>query len=83
METKKKIPFIRMILWANGVVDILAAIALFFPVFQIPLPGYASYTNQFAFMAGGWGIAAFTFGMGRIWASYQFEFYGLMVILGL
>jgi len=31
----------------------------------------------------GWGIAAFTFGIGRIWASYKFEFYWFMVILGL
>ena len=83
METKKKIPFIRIILLSNGVVDLLAAIALFFPVFKIALPGYDSYTNQFAFIAGGWGIAAFTFGIGRIWASYKFEFYWFMVILGL
>jgi len=83
METKKKIQFIRMILLSNGVVDLFAAIALFSPVFKIALPGYASYTNQFAFIAGGWGIAAFTFGIGRIWASYQFEFYWFMVILGL
>jgi len=83
METKKKIQFIRIILLSNGVVDLFAAIALFFPVFKIALPGYASYTNQFAFIAGGWGIAAFTFGIGRIWASYQFEFYWFMVILGL
>ena len=83
METKKKIKFIRIILLSNGVVDLFAAIALFFPVFKIALPGYASYTNQFAFIAGGWGIAAFTFGIGRIWASYKFEFYWFMVVLGL
>ena len=83
METKKKIQFIQIILLSNGVVDLFAAIALFFPVFKIALPGYASYTNQFAFIAGGWGIAAFTFGIGRIWASYKFEFYWFMVILGL
>ena len=83
MEIKKKIQFIRIILLSNGVVDLFAAIALFFPVFKIALPGYASYTNQFAFIAGGWGIAAFTFGIGRIWASYKFEFYWFMVILGL
>lgn len=83
MDTKKKIQFIRIILLSNGVVDLLAAIALFFPVFKIALPGYASYTNQFAFIAGGWGIAAFTFGIGRIWASYKFEFYWFMVTLGL
>ncbi|HER23743.1 MAG TPA: hypothetical protein ENO17_01615 [Candidatus Atribacteria bacterium] len=83
METKKKIQFIRVILLSNGVVDLFAAIALCFPVFKIALPGYASYTNQFAFIAGGWGIAAFTFGIGRIWASHKFEFYWFMVILGL
>ena len=83
METKKKIQCIRIILLSNGVVDLFAAIALFSPVFKIALPGYAFYTNQFAFIAGGWGIAAFTFGIGRIWASYKFEFYWFMVILGL
>ena len=50
---------------------------------NLPLPGYASYTNQLAFVAGGWGIAALTFGIGRIWASYKSEMYWIMVILGL
>ena len=36
-----------------------------------------------AFIAGGWGIAALIFGIGRIWTSYESEFYWVMVILGL
>lgn len=32
---------------------------------------------------GGWGIAALTFGIDRIWTSYKPEFYWVMVILGL
>jgi hypothetical protein len=57
--------------------------ALFFPVLNIPLPEYPSYTPQLAFVAGGWGIAALTFGIGRVWASYKSEFYWVMVIRGL
>ena len=83
MQTSKKIQIIRFILFSNGVVDIIAAIALFFPVLGIPLPGYGAYAYETAFVAGGWGIAALTFGIGRIWASYKSEFYRFMVVLGL
>jgi hypothetical protein len=83
MNVLKKTQQVRLILFSNGVIDLLAAIALFSPVLKLPLPGYPSYTNQLAFVAGGWGIAALTFGIGRIWASYKPEFYWIMVILGL
>lgn len=75
--------FIRIVLMTNGIFDLFAALALFFPVFNLPLPGYNSYTSELAFIGGGWGIAALTFGIGRIWASYKPEFYWLMTILGL
>jgi hypothetical protein len=78
-----KTRFVRFVLFSNGVIDLVAAAALFFPVLRLPLPGYASYTNQLAFIAGGWGIAALTFGIGRICSSYKPEFHRLMVILGL
>ena len=75
--------FVRVVLFSNGVVDLIAALALFFPVLMLPLPGYTSYTSELAFVAGGWGIAAFTFGVGRIWTSFKPEFHRVMVILGL
>ena len=75
--------FIRIVLMSNGIVDLFAALALFFPVFNIPLPGYNSYTSELAFIGGGWGIAAMTFGIGRIWTSYKPEFYWIMTVLGL
>jgi len=75
--------FVRVVLFSNGVVDLIAALALFFPVLMLPLPGYTSYTSELAFVAGGWGIAAFTFGIGRIWTSFKPEFHRVMVILGL
>lgn len=75
--------FIRIVLMSNGIVDLFAALALFFPVFNIPLPGYNSYTGELAFIGGGWGIAAMTFGIGRIWTSYKPEFYWIMTVLGL
>jgi len=83
MKVLKKTQLVKFVLFSNGVIDLFAAIALFFPVFKFPLPGYALYTNQLAFVAGGWGIAALTFGIGRIWASCKSEFYWIMVILGL
>lgn len=83
MKEQKKNPLVRYVLFSNGIIDIFAAISLFFPLFKLPLPGYTSYTNQLAFIAGGWGIAALSFGIGRIWTSYKSEFYWVMVILGL
>jgi len=55
--------FIRIVLMTNGIVDLFAALALFLPVFNISLPGYNSYTSELAFIGGGWGIAALTFGI--------------------
>jgi len=83
MQSLKGNPFVRLVLFSNGIIDLVAAWALFFPVLKLPLPGYAAYTNVLAFIAGGWGIAALTFGLGRIWASYKPEFFRVMVVLGL
>jgi hypothetical protein len=83
MKAQQNSKTARFVLFSNGVVDIFAAIALFFPLFNLPLPGYTSYTNLLSFVSGGWGIAALTFGIGRIWTSYKPEFYWVMVILGL
>ncbi len=55
--------FVRVVLFSNGVVDLIAALALFFPVLMLPLPGYTSYTSELAFIAGGWGLDAFSFGI--------------------
>jgi hypothetical protein len=79
--TKSKM--VRFILFSNGVVDLFAALALFFPVFELPLPGYPTYNNEMKFIAGGWGIAALTFGIGRIWTSYKPETHRIMAVLGL
>jgi hypothetical protein len=83
MKPLQMVKTAKFVLFSNGVVDLFAAIALFFPLFNLPLPGYTSYTNLLAFVSGGWGIAALTFGIGRIWSSYKAEFYWIMVILGL
>jgi len=83
MKSLKKATLVRYVLLSNGIIDLLAAVTLFFPVLKLPLLGYSSYTNQLAFVAGGWGIAALTFGIGRIWTSSKHEFYWVMVTLGL
>jgi hypothetical protein len=83
MKLQKNSRFTCFVLFSNGVADLLAAIALFFPVFNLPLPGFGNYTPELKFVAGGWGIAALTFGVGRIWASYKPGMHQVMVILGL
>jgi len=83
MKISKANQLLRFVLFSNGVIDLFAALTLFFPILKLPLPGYSSYTIQFAFVSGGWGIAALTFGIGRIWASFKPEFYLMMAILGL
>lgn len=83
MKTVRGTQWIRFVLFSNGVVDLIAAVALFFPVLKLPLPGYPSYTNPLAFIAGGWGIAVLTIGICRIWAADKVEFSKIMIILGL
>ena len=83
MDARKKNQILRLVLFSTGVVDLFTAIALFFPILDLPLPGYGAYTREIAFVAGGWGIAALTFGIGRIWASYKPAFHRMMAVLGL
>jgi hypothetical protein len=83
MVNPEKNGLVRWVLFTNGIADLFAAIALFFPLLDLPLPGFSNYTNEIAFVAGGWGIAALTFGIGRIWSSYRPEFYFVMAVLGL
>ena len=40
MQKIKKNPFIRFVLFTNGVVDLVVSAVLFFPLFNLPLPGY-------------------------------------------
>ncbi len=75
--------FIRFVLFSNGVVDLGAALSLFFPMLGLRLPGYGASTPEIVFATGGWGIAALTFGIGRIWASYKPELHPVMAVLGL
>jgi len=83
MKLHKNTQFARFVLLSNGVADLFAAVALFFPEFDIPLPGYENYTPGLKFVAGGWGIAALTFGVGRIWTSTKPGFHRVMLSLGL
>jgi hypothetical protein len=83
VQKTKRNRFVRSVLFSNGVIDLISAMVLFFPVLKIPLPGVAIYTHQLAFIAGGWGIAVLTLGIARMWASQKIEFHWIMVILGL
>lgn len=83
MKRPTKIRWVRFVIFSNGVIDVVAAIALSFPLLKIPLPGNPTYSDLLTFAAGGWGIAALTFGVGRIWASTKPASYKILVDLGL
>ncbi len=53
MANTEKPGMVRWVLLTNGIADLLAAIALFFPILDLPLPGYSDYTKELVFIAGG------------------------------
>lgn len=54
MKIHKNTRLTRFVLFSNGVADQFASVALFFPLFNLPLPGYENLTNKLKFVAGGW-----------------------------
>ena len=76
--------FIGPVLAANGIVDFgCAAILLVLPLLKIPVLGYQVFDPQGAYMAGGWGIAALSFGLARLLASSRPQTHSLMRTAGL
>ena len=76
--------FIKTTLLTNGVIDIMTGLALiFFPKQFTQILGFPEFPRDVNFIIGGWGIAALTFGVGRIMASKQEERYRLWALLGL
>ena len=75
--------FIKAALFINGVIDVIVGLALiFFPEQFASLFGYPELSQDVNFIIGGWGIAALTFGVGRVLASNREERYRLWAILG-
>jgi hypothetical protein len=80
---RNRAAFLRLVLLANGIVDLLcAAILLILPRLNVPLLGYDGFDVEGAFMAGGWGISTLALGVTRIYASTRPETYGAMLLLG-
>lgn len=76
--------FVKLILFINGIIDVVVGITLvFFPNFMAQLLSYPVLTEHALFFAGGWGIAAISFGVARIWASFVDSLIWYNVILGL
>ncbi len=76
--------FIKAFLFINGVIDVLTGLALIFLPKQFAhLLGYPEFPQDVNFIIGGWGIAALTFGVGRVLASNREERYRLWAFLGL
>jgi hypothetical protein len=72
-----------IVLLVNGIVDIGAGLMLiFFPLFGITIPDYGTLHYQMAFAVGGWGIAALTLGIARVWASRNEKYRWYMIYLG-
>ena len=80
---RNRAAFLRIVLPANGIVDLLcAAVLLVLPRLNVPLLGYDAFDLQGTFMAGGWGIATLALGVTRIYASTRPETHGAMLLLG-
>ena len=76
--------FIKATLFINGVIDVFVGLSLIFlPKQFASLLGYPELPQEVNFIIGGWGIAALTFGVGRVLASNREERYRLWAILGL
>ena len=76
--------FAKIVLLINGIVDVLIGITLvFLPNVMAQLLSYPALTGHSLYFAGGWGIAAISFGVARIWASFVESFVWYNVILGL
>ncbi|MHA1123466.1 MAG: hypothetical protein ACTSPC_11785 [Candidatus Heimdallarchaeota archaeon] len=76
--------FSKIVLFINGIVDVLIGISLIFlPNVMAQLLGLHALQNHSLYFAGGWGIAAISFGAARIWASFVDKFVWYNVILGL
>jgi hypothetical protein len=75
--------YLEVVLLSNGAVDVLGAVLMIaFPPFGLPIPGYQQLHYQTAFAVGGWGIAAFSFGVARLWASRQPAYRWYMATVG-
>ena len=82
-EYSKSDSYISYVLLANGIVNILGSIMMiFFPILGIEIPGYRELDYQTVFATGGWGIAAFTFGVARIWSSTKKKLMWFMATIG-
>ncbi|MHA1187814.1 MAG: hypothetical protein ACTSSK_13245 [Candidatus Heimdallarchaeota archaeon] len=75
--------FTKIVLIVNGVIDVFVGVSLiFFPNLMAQLLSYPALTGQAFYFAGGWGIAAISFGIARIWAGFVDKFVWYNVILG-
>lgn len=76
--------FIKAALFINGVIDMVIGLVLIFLPEQFgQFLGYPEFLQEVNFIIGGWGIAALTFGVGRVLASNREERYRLWAFLGL
>jgi len=76
--------YLAVVLLLNGIADLLASVLMIaFPPLGIPIPGYQEMPYQAAFATGGWGIAALSFGLARVWAFREPGFRWYMATVGL
>jgi len=75
--------FTKIVLLINGIIDVLTGFTLIFlPRMMADLLSYPAMSDPAFYFAGGWGIAAISFGIARIWASFVDNLVWYNVILG-
>ncbi len=76
--------FAKIVLLINGIVDVVIGLTLIFlPNVMTKLLSYPDMPNHAFYFASGWGIAAISFGVARIWASFVDAYVWYNVYLGI
>ena len=84
MDSQKFHNWVKRVLIINGIIDLLIGVSMLFgSKILATAMGFADFTDTFRFLAGGWGIAALSFGITRIWVGRGEKFIWPTVVIGL
>ncbi|MBN2538198.1 hypothetical protein JXB37_07985 [candidate division WOR-3 bacterium] len=75
---------LKVVLFANGVVDLVIGLALVvMPALGLRVPGWPVLGSEAVFIAGGWGLGIIVLGAGRVWAAFAPRYHWMWNVLGI
>ena len=83
MNQEKLEHFVKISMIINGIIDIAMAFCLIIiPRLFAQILQFENFNDSFRFLAGGYGIAALSFGLTRIWVANKNTFFWETVLIG-